>query len=140
MENKFKNVSESAQRFVVYLSMIGPEEISEKYQNSPLAYVNLVYSSRNGKRDPTHYITIDLSSLIENGWSDDMCFETPQSPRHEKIIFIESPVGLEKSEYIRSLGNSIYFAFPDDWKDYISEDHHYSQSLKKFFTDNGYDM
>lgn len=97
----------------VYLKMIGPEDISRKYQDCPKSFVNVVYKSRSGKNNPTHYITTDLLTLCWCDWLDDLKYlSSPDPSHHEPRIKIQGSF-----DGVSKLGDTgdTYVAFLSDW-------------------------
>lgn len=102
----------------VYLTMTGPEEISKRYQDCPKAYVNVVFKSRQGKRDPHHYITTDLLTLYWCGWIEDLKYlSLPDLSHHELRVKIQDPPQVpDIVSKLKSPPNT-YAAFLSDWEE-----------------------
>lgn len=108
----------------VYLKMTGPEELSKKYQECPKSFVNVVYKSRSGKKNPDHYITTDLLTLYWCDWLEDLKYlSEPDFPHHEPRIKIQQYTedafnGVSK---LKSPSNT-YVAFLSDWIESENQD------------------
>lgn len=118
----YETLKNFSDRTTIYLKMIGDEDISKFYQECPWAYVNVVYKSGQGKRDPIHYITTDLSTLHKNDKLGDLKYITDFDPSHHepRIIVISSSV-IEEKLGITRLTDSLYSGFLSDWMEYGGE-------------------
>ena len=99
----------------VYLKTYGDEY--KKYLDCPGSFVNTVYKSTKGKRDPVHYITTDLLTLYWGGWLEDLKYISDRETHHEPRISITSSIPLEETPGILKHGEE-YSGFLSDWKDY----------------------
>ena len=135
-----KKIEENQREKSVYLIITGPIELSEKYQDCPWSFVNVVYKSTQGSNNPIHYITTDLRTIIENGWEDDLKYESKEDHRHHeprpKIKLNYSP----ESEWIIDLGDNTYVSFLSDWIDYIEKYPRESKPVIQELKDHGYIM
>lgn len=68
----------------VYLILNGPEEVSKDYQDNSESYVNVVYNSRHGLRNPVHYITTNLLTLLREDRLEDLKFISDEDPQHHE--------------------------------------------------------
>lgn len=99
----------------VYLKMTGPEDISKKYQDCPKSFVNIVYKSKSGKNNPTHYITTDLLTLYWCGWMEDLKYLSEPDPHHEPRIKIQNPEKIPEEACKLEYPEDTYIAFLSDW-------------------------
>lgn len=87
--------------------MMGPEDVSKKYQDNEESMVNVVFRARCGKLNAIHYISTTRKVLEENGWMEDLGYESPKDPRyHESRFTIEVDREI-RSGYLSEFGEDI---------------------------------
>lgn len=99
----------------VYLK-ITEENKYKKYLDCPKSFINSVYMSTKGKRDPIHYITTDLLTLYWSGWLEDLEYISDKNPsHHEPRIRIRSSSSLVETPYLTKTKEGDYIGFLSDW-------------------------
>lgn len=69
---------------LIYLTLRGPEDASEKYQKITGANIHVVFQSTSGNM-ATHYVTTYLRILRENNWLSDLRYMTKKTLYHEDM-------------------------------------------------------
>ena len=100
----------------IYLKITEEGEGHKKYLDCSKSFINVVYKSTQGKRNPVYYITTDLLTLYWGGWLEDLKYLSDRDPsRHEPRIRIRSSSPLEETPYLTKTKEGDYVGFLSDW-------------------------
>lgn len=122
----------------IYLITTGDEY--KKYLDCPKSFVNTVYKSTQGKKNPVHYITTDLLTVYWGDWVEDLKLISDYKPfYHEPKILIKSSIPLKETSGISRFGDE-YSGFLSDWKEYPLDNIDIKEQLIRELSSHGYIM